>query len=84
MWVDARGNQVREEPYYAGENHKDDGGAPELSTIMLVALIAIPLIIGVILFGQNLWTRFKGRATEAGTQAGALDANTSQQITIPS
>lgn len=63
--------------------HRDDGGAPELSTIMLVALIAIPLIIGVILFGQNLWSRFRGRSDTAGKEAGKLDTNTGSAITLP-
>lgn len=53
--------------------HRDDGGAPELSTIMLIALIALPLIIGLILFANRLWDRFRGRVTDAGTQAGQLD-----------
>lgn len=60
--------------------HKDDGGAPELSTIMLVALIAIPLIIGVILFGNNLWKRFTGRATDASSKAKDLDSTTASTI----
>lgn len=42
--------------------HADDGGAPEMSTVLIVALIAIPLIIIIIAFGNKI----AGWFTKAG------------------
>jgi Flp pilus assembly pilin Flp len=50
--------------------HHDEQGAPELSTIMIVALIAIPLVIGIILFGQKVAGWFGSAQGELDGQGG--------------
>ncbi|GMV92590.1 MAG: hypothetical protein AMXMBFR82_23680 [Candidatus Hydrogenedentota bacterium] len=44
--------------------HDDETGAPEMSTIMIVALVAIPLIIGIIYFGQSIIGWFQDAESE--------------------
>lgn len=43
--------------------HRDETGAPEMSTILIVALVAIPLVIGLILFGRRILGWLKGAAS---------------------
>lgn len=38
--------------------HEDDDGAPEMSNVLIVALIAIPLIIALIIFGRWAYEQF--------------------------
>lgn len=44
--------------------HDDETGAPEMSTIMIVALVAIPLVIGIIIFGKQIVEYFQGAQGE--------------------
>ncbi len=49
--------------------HGDESGAPEMSTVMIVALIAIPLVIALILFGKKIYQWFQGGITELDGQS---------------
>jgi Flp pilus assembly pilin Flp len=54
--------------------HKDDGGAPELSTVLLVALIAVPLILAILYFGQTAFGWFDsviGTTEKTGPKQGS-------------
>lgn len=49
--------------------HADESGAPEMSTVMIVALIAIPLVIALILFGKRIFQYFTGAQGKLGEQS---------------
>jgi Flp pilus assembly pilin Flp len=38
--------------------HSDEAGGPELSTVLILALVSIPLIIALMLFGQTVFDWF--------------------------
>ena len=48
--------------------HEDESGAPEMSTVMIVALIAIPLVIALILFGKKIYQWFTGAQSNISGQ----------------
>lgn len=51
--------------------HKDDGGAPELSTVLIITLIAIPLILVVVAIAMFAFG-------EVGTTTGDMENTTSE------
>jgi len=48
--------------------HRDESGAPELSTVMIVALIAIPLLIAIILFANKAYDSWQKSTGSGGIQ----------------
>jgi len=52
--------------------HRDDLGSPELTTVMLVALISVPLVIAIVLFAQ--WA-FRAWTESTGPKTGIQDRN---------
>jgi len=48
--------------------HDDDQGAPEMSTVLIIALIVVPLVIGIVFFGRMLLTWFNEAGGEMRTE----------------
>lgn len=48
--------------------HQDETGAPEMSNVLIVALIAIPLVIALIVFGRWAYNSFVSAQQDLGAQ----------------
>ena len=57
--------------------HNDEQGAPEMSTVLIIALIVVPLVIGIVFFGRLIMGWFNTAGSQMKTEGNnAPKANT--------
>ena len=44
--------------------HRDEEGAPEMSTVLIIALIVVPMVVAIVFFGRMImeWFTTSGEA----------------------
>lgn len=50
--------------------HSDESGAPAMETVLILAMVSLPIIIGLIVFGGKLWEKFKQVAKDVLSSLG--------------
>ena len=61
---------VRQAKAFLTRLHRDDTGAMAVEKVLLIALIALPLIITMVVFKNTIVKWFTGQQTELQNQSG--------------